>query len=384
MPDLFTAEEAGVTVTKHVDINDDEVKIGLRLESSRECSLAVCVMDTVPTNTTVQVPTTHPSHWSTNDETVEYKRTLEPEESVTTRYKYTAAEAETTTHQPPELVVDGEATSDNADTMAYAEEADTQASVSHDTAEDTEFEMAEDEVSVGDIVGDTTTDTASAPTETTASVDGGDAAVIKSQPTEDATRAAEETVNKGDELVDMVVEMLDADASQEQHSRLANELSDLDISRSSLELRVMYLQSQLQDLATYTDAMEEFLDEHGTGESVLTEVLDELHAVREQLECVREEQAAIDTRLEAFEDRTGQLETRFESRQEAVDADLSQVEATLESQGQSVNSELRTLEDTVEDVEENQATVQDQIEQLTAFRNAMQDAFQGEAVSTDN
>ncbi|SIS10299.1 coiled-coil domain-containing protein [Natronorubrum thiooxidans] len=314
MPDLFTAEEAGVTVTKHVDVDGDVVQIGLRLDSSRECPLTVRVLDAVPTNTTIQVPKTDPPCWSTDDETVEYERTLESEEAITTGYKYTVDEGDTASHHAPTLIIDGEATQAGADNATTYDE-------------DEEFEMPGDEVSVTDMVGNSRTGISSPSSETRASADGGDATATGA-----AACAVDEAVVDGDEPIDG--------------------LSDLAGSRSSLELRVMYLQSQLQDLATYIDAMEEFLDDHGTGEDVLTEVLDELHAVREQLECVREEQTTLDTRLDALEDRTDQLESTFERRQETVDADLHQLEASAENRHEAVDGELQQLERTVEDVEE--------------------------------
>ncbi|WP_265111027.1 hypothetical protein [Halosolutus halophilus] len=388
MPDLFTTEEAGVTVTKHVDADGDEVRIGLRLESSRDRPLTVRVLDAVPAETTVEIPTTNPPRWSTVDDTVEYERTLESEESVTTGYKYTrgGTGAEAGSHYPPTLVID-EAARGGADAVATSDEGargqkptaatrgseatpgtdGEQESAAHGGTDVDDFEMPEDEVSVADIVDDSATDSATPSTGPRTPADGGTATV--DTRTTAATGAADGAVDDGetiDDLVDTVLRTLDADATPAQRDRLARELGDIDGSRSSLELRVTYLQSRFQDLAAYLDAMEEFLDDHGSGEDVLTEVLDDLHAVREQLDRVRDEQVALETRLDTVEDRTGQLESAFESRHDAVEG------------------ELRRLEDAVADVEETQRTVRDEVEQFTAFRDAIQDAFRGEALPTDD
>ncbi|MFC4541061.1 hypothetical protein ACFO5R_03845 [Halosolutus amylolyticus] len=365
MAELFTTEKEGVTVTKHVDSDGDEVRVGLRLDSSRERPSRVRLQDTVPADVTVQVPTADPPRYSASDRTVEFERTLGSDESLTTGYRYArdGAAADVERHETPSLVV--ETTSGGSGDGAEPT-----------PDEDDEFEMPEDEMSVTDIVHDATVDPEATSDPRRATADGNGAV---------AATAGDRSPDEADlgELVDAVLHTLDADASPAQRDRLARELTALDGSRSSLELRVSYLQSRFQDLATYVDAMEEFIDDHGTGEDVLTEVMDELRAVREQLSSVRDEQATLESRLDALEDRTGQIESTVERRQDDLEAEVQALDDRLESRSDDFEDEVRRLEDGLERVEATQGTVQERVRQFTAFRDAMEDAFQGAQLSSE-
>ena len=353
---LFTAEEAGVTATKYVETDGETVQIGLRIESARERSVTVRVLDTVPATATVQTPATDSSRWSVSEGTVGYERSLDPEGSVTTGYAFTCeGDADPSdSQQPPTLDVTEVAARDEADTVTtYTEDVHT-APADHD-----EFAMPDDEVSVTEMVGESASDGAGHST-------GGHTMAAGSEPAPGPDRR-EATSGEGvADLVETILETLDADASAAQRDRLAQELDDIVGPRSSLELRVMYLQSRFQELATYIDAMEAFLDEHGTAEDVLTEVLNELHAVREQLEAVHDEQATLDARLEALEDRTDRLDSALERRTDVIESDMQQLEERLEA------------------IETTHGTIQSQVEQCMEFRDAFQEAFRGESLSPDH
>ena len=356
MAALFTTEEGGVTVTKHVETDGETVQIGLRIESARERSVTVRVLDTVPATATVQTPATDSSRWSVSEGTVAYERSLDPEASVTTGYAFTGeGEADPSDSQhPPTLDVTDGAARDEADTVTTYTEDSHVAPADRD-----EFAMPDDEVSVTEMVAEPTAGGAGHSTGTRTTADG-------SEPAPGPDRREATSDGGVADLVETILETLDADASAAQRDRLAKELDDILGPRSSLELRVMYLQSRFQALATYIDAMEAFLDDHGTAEDVLTEVLDELHAVREQLEAVHDEQATLDARLEAIEDRTDRLDSALEHRTDVVESDMQQLEERLEA------------------IETTQGTIQSQVEQFTEFRDAFQEAVRGESLSRNH
>ncbi len=349
MAALFTTEEDGVTVTKHVETEGETVKIGFRIVSSSEQSLTIRILDAIPATATVKTLTADASRWSTSEGRVTYERMLESEEALTTSYAFTCEEVEADViQQPVTLRVTETAANEDGVEATYTEDAQPAAA---EEEEEEAFAMPDDEVSVTEMVTDAPTD----GTEYTAK----SRAVAETGPASEAShRHAATQDDDVASLIDTVLETLDVDASAAQRERLAEEFAAVVGPRSSLEFRLMHLQSQFQDLAAYIDAMEAFLDDHGTAEDVLTDVLNELHVVREQLESVRDEQATLDARLEDTEGRIEQLESAHESRADAVDSELRQFEAALE------------------DIETTQQTVQQQLKQVEEFRKAFQETFQ--------
>ena len=160
-----------------------------------------------------------------------------------------------------------------------------------------------------------------------------------------------------EDIVDTFIHHLEAGLSEEQATRLQEGLTDAVLPRSSLEVRVMYLQSRFQELSAYIDALEEFIDEHGSGDRILAELTDDVETVQDQLEHGEAELDTLTARVDSTETHTESLETAFESRHHSVDDQLSE------------------LESAIEDVRDGQQALDDRVSGLETFRDSLKDAM---------
>jgi methyl-accepting chemotaxis protein len=116
---------------------------------------------------------------------------------------------------------------------------------------------------------------------------------------------------------------------------------------NSVDLRIGRLQSQMEDLAAYSDALEEFIDEEGTGEQLVADLRTEVDSVASSL-------STLETALSSAES------DRVDLRNE-VD-DVATTVTGVEKRVETNTQDLSTLADDVEEL----ADVADDIEELAA------------------
>ena len=142
-------------------------------------------------------------------------------------------------------------------------------------------------------------------------------------------------------------------AQEIKAGKLAEE--DLDVLRDELEIeapgvdlaKVEHLQSRVEEVAAYTDALEEFLEEEGTGTQLIEEFREE---------------------LERFETRLAETEEDLEgvaSSVEEVDATAADRAADLEADIDAVEEDIGAVADDVEDLEEDLEDVEEDVEDVT-------------------
>ncbi|WP_306058089.1 AAA family ATPase [Natronococcus wangiae] len=148
---------------------------------------------------------------------------------------------------------------------------------------------------------------------------------------------------------------------------------DLEVLRSELDLepsgpeiaKVEHLQSRVEEVAAYTDALERFLDEQGTGEQLIEDLRAELASFEDDL-------AAMNDRLEDTDSRVDGVETDVESLTDWT-ADLETDLADVTDDVESVETDLDDVSDDVETVDERVDDLADDLEQvqegLTDIRN---------------
>jgi predicted nucleic acid-binding Zn-ribbon protein len=155
---------------------------------------------------------------------------------------------------------------------------------------------------------------------------------------------------------------------------------------TSVDVRIQRLQSQVEDLSAYREALAEFLDENGTAEAVLEEVRAELDEVTDQVEAVEETvgDAAADTeavveRLDGVEDRLASLEADLTERLDGVEGEIADVESRVDALEADVEERLDDIEADVEerldDVEAEFEDVHDELAELDEFRERLSSAF---------
>jgi hypothetical protein len=139
---------------------------------------------------------------------------------------------------------------------------------------------------------------------------------------------------------------------------------------TSVDVRIGRLQSQIEDLLAYRDALADFLDENGTAEEVVGEVSEELTDLTERVEALDVAVADADDERAALADDVATVTDRVDDvadRLDTVAADLEDLSATAER----IEERLDAVEDLESDVEDIEAELDD----LRDFRDRLSSAF---------
>jgi len=139
---------------------------------------------------------------------------------------------------------------------------------------------------------------------------------------------------------------------------------------TSVDVRIGRLQSQLEDLLAYRDALADFLDENGTAEEVVGEVNAELADLTERVEALDGAVADADDERTVLADEVSAVTDRVDDvadRLETVAADLDDLSATAER----IEDRLEAVDDLESDVEDVEAELDD----LQDFRDRLSNAF---------
>ncbi|AXG06835.1 hypothetical protein DU500_10560 [Haloplanus rubicundus] len=139
---------------------------------------------------------------------------------------------------------------------------------------------------------------------------------------------------------------------------------------TSVDVRIGRLQSQIEDLLAYRDALADFLDENGTAEEVVGEVNEALADLTERVEALDDAVVDADDERAALADDVATVTDRVDDvadRLETVAADLDDLSATAER----IEERLDAVDDLESDVEDIEAELDD----LRDFRDRLNSAF---------
>ncbi|WP_224269021.1 hypothetical protein [Haloprofundus salinisoli] len=181
-------------------------------------------------------------------------------------------------------------------------------------------------------------------------------------------------------------EIRSGDVDDEDLELLRDEL-DLGLPRS-VDVRIRRLQSQMDDLKAYSDALETFLDENGTADELVTDLRGELESLSATADKLETDVAAL------REDRTDLASTvdDVSGRLDGVDERVASVDAGVESLDDEmgeVRSDLADLDSQLVSVEELSADeraeleaelelIRQELEALDSFRDRLSSVFGGE------
>ena len=139
---------------------------------------------------------------------------------------------------------------------------------------------------------------------------------------------------------------------------------------TSVDVRVSRLQSQVEDVLAYRDALADFLDENGTAEEVLGDVSEDLADLHDRVDDLDASlSAAADDRAALREDvtETADAVAETDERLEAVGDDLDRIESRLAR----LDEGLSAVEDVEDDIEE----IRSELADLRSFRDRLSNAF---------
>jgi len=285
---------------------------------------------------------------------------------------------------------DGSATAvdveaDDADEETDVDDADEETDVD-DADEETDVDDADEETDVDDADEEEAADTVpSAEVAEAFDPRGGERAeAAESEPTADAEADDDATEN-----ADATADAPTTAAGSSVAAALAAEIragtvddDDLTVLReafeveakggvpTSVDVRIGRLQSQIEDLLAYRDALADFLDENGTAEEVVGEVNAELADLTERVEALDDAVAEADDERAAIGDDVSAVTDRVDDaadRLETVATDLDDLSATAER--------IEERLDAVEDLESDVADVEAELDDLRDFRDRLSNAF---------
>ncbi|MFD1634549.1 hypothetical protein ACOZ4L_02315 [Haloplanus ruber] len=149
---------------------------------------------------------------------------------------------------------------------------------------------------------------------------------------------------------------------------------------TSVDVRVSRLQSQVEDVLAYRDALADFLDENGTAEAVLGDVSEDLADLHDRvddldrsLSAAADDRAALREEVTETADAVADASERLDAvegaseRLDAVDDDLDRIESRLAR----LDEQLAAVEDVEADIEE----IQSELDDLQSFRDRLNSAF---------
>lgn len=156
-------------------------------------------------------------------------------------------------------------------------------------------------------------------------------------------------------------------------------------STESIQVKLGHLQQQVAELSAYSDGLEAFIDERGTGQQLLEELESGLSTLEAECESIRttgsetaDELATVVDQLQSTSERVETLEderaivARIDRDLAAVTDDLTDLDARNRADFDDVHDQLETVESTVDAEVDTMktalTTVADDVEELSALR----------------
>jgi predicted nuclease with TOPRIM domain len=403
-------ERGGVSVEKSFEPDDFPVPaIAFVIHSDREESTDIRIVDQVPDDVPAQDIGFHPKYgadfWSVEDGQIVFEREFEAGEEYTTVYGLRAKDTDDIQRFLTEPSIEGVEGEESVSDIIGGDEEPDEDEASDEAEADTSLEL-DDPLDADDEADPEPDEDSPAPAE--ASADDLDSAIATVDTTADEEAPETDEAEDGD--IDVAVDTTTDDveagdgaahaggtdgaapddlaatlAAQIRAGEVAEEdletLSEAlgpdvtDLNTESevpghVEAKLDKLQSDVDEVAAYTAALEEFLDDAGTAEDLLTltEEFDEVRASVERLEgtvdAVESDVSAVDERLEAVAETTDSLDDRVDS----IETDVADLRTELEAMEDELGDDLA---DRVADVEAELDEMEEDIQTLDNLRQAL-------------
>lgn len=165
---------------------------------------------------------------------------------------------------------------------------------------------------------------------------------------------AEETEDESESVVGALVRELEAADPSEQQVTALREALGVDAARHRT-VQIRHLQSRVDDLAAYIDALEAFLDKNGTAEEVLASLQADVDDLASRLDRVEETLAHVDRQQTDLRDAVDRMDRRTATLEE-TDEQLAAAVASLTSLH---GNRIADAEADVAEIKDRQETIVD-------------------------
>lgn len=398
-----TVASDGVTVVKRFEEDEFPVPaIAFEFDSARDESVTVRMSDSVPEGIEVEDLGFHPEYgsefWTIDDETITFERELDAGDSYTTVYGIRATGSDNVQQfltEPvieevdPPLPEDDIIPESDDDVVKDAIAGDGEIPGLED--EDGDDEESDEDVTLN-LNDPNNSGEAVAETERAADAEGDD-------ETAQGGSGGTVAVENGSLTGALATEIREQNVSGEDLKLLRRALEVAAQNDGVNEARIEQLQSDIADLRAYTGALEEFLDENGTGDEVIQDfesqldsfddrlqsVQSDIQSNSEQVEAVSEEVASVSDTVSQVDEEMDTLGDEVDSvsgEMDAVRDDVDTVSSELDELGSSVDeieAQVNDLEEKVTegDIATQVEEVREDIEDLQAWQEQIKQTFGG-------
>ena len=377
-----TASSDGVTVTKRFEEDDFPVPaIAFNVVSNRTEAVTIRLVDTVPEDVAVEDLGFHPEYgseyWDITDDQITFETELDPESEYTTVYGIRATgtdDIEKFLSEPAIENVDPPFDGDEDAIVGSTDDAikdvisgDSESMPGLEDEEDAESEDDED-VSTLELADPGGSSEQVAEAETATSEDEGEA------------EGAAVDVEGGSVVAAMAAEIRQDNVSADDVKMLKRALDAVseDESSGANTARIQRMQTDIADLRAYTDALEEFLEEHGTGEELIAEFSERLDTFESDLE---EYETEIQTAKSTAEEARSTADSTSGEVAE-VSTELDELEESLADMNEWVESVEADIEEVRDEIGEGEiddrlSSLESDIEELNEWREQLSSVIGG-------
>ncbi|MEF8853435.1 MAG: hypothetical protein V5A28_13645, partial [Haloarculaceae archaeon] len=331
----------GVTVDKRFEEDEFPVPaIAFEIQSSRSETVTVTVVDEVPGDVSVEDLGFHPEYgseyWAIDEDQITFEREVEAGSEYTTVYGIRATGADDVEKFLTEPRIE------SVDPPLEGSEGSVIDEGSTDVVRDV---ISGDSDAVPGLEDDEDVETLN---------------LKDPNESDDGTASDGPTPSGGDDgesaSVESLVGALAAELRngnvEEDDVKLLRKAFDIvdDGSSGSVDARIQRLQTEVADLLAYTDALEEFLDEHGTAEQTIEGFREEVEGLQSELQEVGEVARSHEEALSSVQTTVDDVESTVNSLESELDGVLEEVE-DVRSDVDAVEGSVTEVEETVENVE---------------------------------
>lgn len=415
----------GVTVTKRFEEDEFPVPaIAFEFVSERDETVTVTLSDEVPDSVAVEDLGFHPEYgseyWTIDEDEIAFERDFDASAEYTTVYGIRATGADDVEKfltepvlesvDPPlpddetEDEVDDEATGTGAEDIVPEGDDDIVKDVISGEGEvpglEDDDEATDEEIETLDLKDPNEATEAGAPASATTTAGAGTAVDTDADAdSEDGDQPAPTGVDTDSVVSAMANEIRQNDVPVDDLKlvqRAIDKLSDQNGTSSSgsgvQDARVEKIQSDIADLRAYTDALEEFLEEEGTGDQIirdfetqleefdrtlgqvqseLSETTGTVSEVRSEMDDVSNEVATVTEEVDNMGDEVEGVSEEIED----IEGSVSDLESSLES----VESTVSELEEEVTDgdVGGRLEDIEDELQDLREWQDQIKSTFGG-------
>jgi len=378
----------GVRVVKRFEEEEFPVPaIAFEFASEREEAVEVHLTDDVPDGVEVEDLGFHPEYgseyWTIDEEQITFEKDLAANSEYTTVYGIRATgtdDVEQFLTEPsieevdPPLPEADDAAGEVTDDIIPESDDDVVRDVISGDGSVPGLEEEDSSESEGDDIGTLDLKDPNAPEgeETTVSSDGESA----NGETAGAPVAAEGSIVSAmaHEIRENEVAVDDLKLVQ----RAIDKLSEEDQTDGVKDARIERLQTDIADLRAYTDALEEFLEENGTGEQLIEDFEEQLEQFDADLTEMRSDVAATTDTVDVVEEEVDEMQSEMNAVTddvESVESSVSDLQETIDQLEASV-AELEE-EVTEEDVTERLEDIESELTELRDWQDQIKSTFGG-------